>query len=213
MGLGAYMASALPQLAGNPGGGLTELFGSGRYVVGLLIVVGLLEVNVMNLYSAYMSTVTIFTGVRSMQRVTISTKFLLMASIMAIATAIAAITKDNFNVYFADLLSVLVYVLVPWSAINLADYYLVRKGRYSIDQMFALDGIYGRYQWKSIGVYVLSVLVQIPFASLSFYVGPIARLIGADLAWLPGLVIPGMLYCVIYTRESRDSAALSLPLE
>ncbi|HEY3653602.1 MAG TPA: cytosine permease [Steroidobacteraceae bacterium] len=213
MGLGAYMASALPQLAGNPGGGLTELFGSGRYVVGLLIVVGLLEVNVMNLYSAYMSTVTIFTGVRSMQRVTISTKFLLMASIMAIATAIAAITKDNFNVYFADLLSVLVYVLVPWSAINLADYYLVRKGRYSIDQMFALDGIYGRYQWKCIGVYVLSVLVQIPFASLSFYVGPIARLIGADLAWLPGLVIPGILYCVIYTRESRDSAALSLPLE
>ena len=201
MGLGAYMASALPQLAGNPGGGLTELFGSGRYVVGLLIVVGLLEVNVMNLYSAYMSTVTI------------STKFLLMASIMAIATAIAAITKDNFNVYFADLLSVLVYVLVPWSAINLADYYLVRKGRYSIDQMFALDGIYGRYQWKSIGVYVLSVLVQIPFASLSFYVGPIARLIGADLAWLPGLVIPGILYCVIYTRESRDSATLSLPLE
>jgi nucleobase:cation symporter-1, NCS1 family len=213
MGLGAYMAAALPQLAGNPGGGLTELFGSGRYVAGLLIVVGLLEVNVMNLYSAYMSTVTIFTGVRSMQRVSISTKFLLMASIMAIATAIAAITKDNFNVYFADLLSVLVYVLVPWSAINLADYYLVRKGRYSIDQMFALDGIYGRYQWKSIGVYVLSVLVQIPFASLSFYVGPLARRIGADLAWLPGLVIPGILYCVIYMRESRESAALSLPLE
>jgi NCS1 family nucleobase:cation symporter-1 len=148
-----------------------------------------------------------------MQRVTISTKFLLMALIMAIATAIAAITKDNFNVYFADLLAVLVYVLVPWSAINLADYYLVRKGRYSIDQMFVLDGIYGRSQWKSIGVYLLSILVQIPFASLSFYVGPLARLIGADLAWLPGLVIPGILYCFIYARDSHDSPALGLPLE
>src|SRR5258708_14485973 len=136
MGLGAYMASALPEPAGKPGRGLNELVGNGRYVVGLLIVLRLLEVNVINLYSAYMSTVTIFTGVRSMQRVTISTKFLLMALIMAIATAIAAITKDNFNVYFAHLLSLLVYVFVPWSAINLAHYYLCSKGRYSIDQMF-----------------------------------------------------------------------------
>ncbi|GAC1305137.1 MAG: cytosine permease [Steroidobacteraceae bacterium] len=205
MGLGAYMASVFPALAQSPGSGLAALFGGGRYLVGLLIVAGLLEVNVMTLYSAYMSTVTIFTGIRSMQSVSIATKFWWMLLIMMIATMIAVATKDKFNIYFADLLSMLVYVLVPWSAINLADYYWVRKGRYSIDQMFVLDGIYGRYQWKSIAVYLLSILIQIPFASLSFYVGPLARLIGADIAWLPGLVIPGVLHCVINFRESQRS--------
>jgi NCS1 family nucleobase:cation symporter-1 len=203
MGLGAYLAWDFPGLAGNPGRGLTDLFGSGRYVVGLLIVLGLLEVNVMNLYSAYMSTVTIFTGVRSMRRVAISIKFWLMALIMVIATAIAAITKENFGVYFADLLSILVYVLVPWSAINLVDYYVVRKGRYSIDQMFVVDGIYGRYQWKSMGIYLLGILIQIPFVSLSFYAGPLAQLMGADVAWLPGLVLPGVIYWRTHVRENE----------
>jgi len=93
-------------------------------------------------------------------------------------------------------LSVLVYTLIPWSAINLADYYFVCRGVYSIEHIFRLDGIYGRYRWRTIAVYLLSILVQIPFVSLSFYVGPLARLIGADIAWLPGLVVPAVLYCL-----------------
>ena len=203
MGLGAYMASALPDLAKHPGAGITELFGGGRYLVGLLIVVGLLEVNVMNIYSAYMSTVTIITGFRGMRHIGLKSKFSLMFAIVSIATVIAAVTRDRFNIYFADLLSVLVYVLVPWSAINLADYYFVRKGRYEIDQMFIPDGIYQRYQWKSIAIYVLSVIVQFPFVSLSFYVGPLARLVGADVAWLPGMTIPTILYCLAHTRDNN----------
>jgi hypothetical protein len=93
--------------------------------------------------------------------------------------------------------------LVPWSAINLADYYVVRKGEYSIDQMFRLDGIYGRYRWNSIGVCQLSILLQTRFMSLSFYVGPVARLIGTDIAWLPGLVIPAALYCFVETSQAQ----------
>jgi NCS1 family nucleobase:cation symporter-1 len=207
MGLGAYMASAFPQLGQHPGSGIAELFGRGRYLAGLLIVAGLLEVNVMNLYSAYMSTVTIFTGIRSMGRISVRGKFLSMLLLMAIATVIAAAAQDKFDVYFSDLLAALVYVLVPWSAINLADYYIVRKGRYSIDQMFRLDGIYGRYQWKSIAVYVLSVLVQVPFVSLSFFVGPLARAVGADIAWLPGLVVPTVVYCWMQPAKHAVPAA------
>ncbi|MDB6085403.1 MAG: cytosine permease [Gammaproteobacteria bacterium] len=207
MALGAYMACAFPLLGQHPGRGIAELFGRGRYVAGLLIVSGLLVVNVMNLYSAYMSTVTIFTGVRSMSRISVRSKFLAMLSLMVIATAIAAAARDKFDVYFSDLLAALVYVLVPWSAINLADYYIVRKGHYSIDQMFRLDGIYGRYQWKSIAVYVLSILVQVPFASLSFYAGPLARAVGADIAWLPGLIVPTVLYCLIQPDKHVVPAA------
>ncbi len=207
MSLGACMASVVPELAINPGRGLPQLFGGGTYLVGPLIVLGLLEVNVMSLYSAYMSSVTIFTGVRGMGRIGVPGKFFLMLLLISIATAVAAVTRDKFDVYFADLLSLLVYVLVPWSAINLADYYIVRKGRYSIEDMFTLDGIYGRYQWGAIGVYLVSILIQIPFMSMSFYTGALAHALGADIAWLPGLIVPTALYCVLPTQRTAKTSA------
>jgi nucleobase:cation symporter-1, NCS1 family len=203
MGFGAYIAFAYPNLAAHPGSGIAELFGRGRYLVSLLIAAGLLQVNVMNLYSAYMSTVTIVSGMRSMERITLPIKFLLMASLMAVATGIAIVARENFNLHFSDLLIAVVYVLVPWSAINLADYYLLRKGRYSIDEMFRRDGLYGNFQWSSITIYLLSIAVQIPFMRLSFYVGPLARLVGADVAWLPGTIIPTLLYYLIQKSRTR----------
>jgi NCS1 family nucleobase:cation symporter-1 len=200
MFLGAYLAASFPYLAAHAGIGIAQLFGRARYVVALLIIVNLLQVNVMNLYSAYMSSTTIVTGLRGMKRVALSYKLLVMSILMAAATAIALLTQNNFNAYFSDLLSMLVYTLIPWSAINLTDYYVVRGGVYNIEHIFRLDGIYGRYRWRTIGVYLLSVLVQAPFVSLSFYVGPIARLIGADLAWLPGTVVPAVVYWLIERR-------------
>jgi NCS1 family nucleobase:cation symporter-1 len=194
--LGAYLAASFPYLAAHAGLGIAQLFGRGRYLAAILIIINLLQVNVMILYSAYMSSTTIITGFRGMKRVALRYKLLVMTILMVIATVIALLTQDNFNAYFSDLLSVLVYTLIPWSAINLADYYFVCRGVYSIEHIFRLDGIYGRYRWRTIAVYLLSILVQIPFVSLSFYVGPLARLIGADIAWLPGLVVPAVLYCL-----------------
>ena len=43
-------------------------------------------------------------------------------------------------------------------------------------------------------IYAFTVVVQIPFMELSFYKGPIARIVGTDISWLPGLVIAGVLY-------------------
>jgi NCS1 family nucleobase:cation symporter-1 len=205
MGIGAYLAAWHPDLTGHSGTGISALFGQGRFVAAALIILNLLQVNVMVLYSAYMSTVTIVTGVRGMKRVALSTKLLVMTVLMLIATAIALLAQDSFDRYFSDLLALLVYVLIPWSAINLADYYIVRKGVYSIDQMFQMDGIYGRYRWKTLAVYAISVATQIPFMNLSFYAGPVARATGADMAWLPGLLAPAVLYCIV-ERPLREPA-------
>jgi nucleobase:cation symporter-1, NCS1 family len=194
MSLGAYLAASLPDFIGHSGVGISELFGNGRYVAAVLITLNLLQVNVMVLYSAYMSAATIVSGIRGMKRVPLSMKLFVMLLLMGIATTIAILTRDSFDRYFSDLLALLVYFLIPWSAINLADYYVVRKGAYSIEQMFLIDGIYGRFRWKTLGVYLVSIAAQIPFMNLSFYAGPVARLTGADMAWLPGTVIPTLLY-------------------
>lgn len=197
MMLGAYLAATFPYLAAHAGLGIAELFGAGRYVAAILVIMNLLQVNVMNLYSAYMSSTTIITGVRGMRRVGLTYKLAVMSILMVVATIIALATQTHFDAYFSDLLSALVYVLIPWSAINLTDYYIVRRGVYSIEHIFRIDGIYGRFRWSTIAVYLLTILVQVPFVKLSFYTGPLARLIGADIAWLPGLIVPGFLYWIV----------------
>jgi NCS1 family nucleobase:cation symporter-1 len=207
MALGAYMASAYPYLAAHPGVGMAELFGAGRRIAAFIIIFNLLQVNVMTLYSGYMSTVTIITGAHGMERVPLRLKFSLMAALLTVSTITALATQNNFGRYFSDLLAILLYVLVPWSAINLADYYLVRKGSYVIDQMFKVDGLYGPYRWKSIGVYLLSIVLQVPFMNLSFYIGPVARALGADIAWLPGTLIPTLLYVLVERSWPSTGAA------
>jgi nucleobase:cation symporter-1, NCS1 family len=207
MAFGAYIASIAPALGADPGSAIANIFGRWRPLAQLLVILGVLQGNVMNLYSAYMSTVTIYSGVKSMQRIGRLTKILLMAVIIIAATAISIWTQNDFQTYFADILSMMIYLLVPWSAINLADYYLVRHGHYVIADMFRTDGQYKAIRWDTIGVYLLGIACQVPFMSLSFYSGPIARWLAADFAWLPGLVVPTLVYV---TRERSLLAGAAL---
>jgi len=205
MCLGAYVAAMHGTIAKDPGTGLAGLFGGAAYPVRVLIAVGVLEGNVMNLYSAYMSSATIFTGVHGMTRLGFRSKFVLMFILIAVATLIAIVAQYRFDVYFGDMLNAMIYILVPWSSINLTDYYLVRKGRYAIKDLFRVDGIYGKYRWNVIAVYLVSIALQIPFMQLSFYSGFLARMIGADIAWVPGLIIPAILYLCV-ERPSKVAA-------
>jgi nucleobase:cation symporter-1, NCS1 family len=201
MAFGAYLAAAHPDIARDPGTGIAGLFGSGAPWVRVLIAIGVLQGNVMNLYSAYMSSATIFTGVRGMSRLGIGTKFLSMGLLIAAATLIAVLAQYRFDLYFGDMLSIMIYILIPWSSINLTDYYYVRKGHYAIMDFFRADGIYGRYRWRVIGVYIAGIALQIPFMQLSFFDGAIARLLGADISWIPGLIIPAILYALLERPE------------
>jgi nucleobase:cation symporter-1, NCS1 family len=197
MALGVYIGLAVPQLASSPGDAVAGIFGRARPVAGLLIIIGLIQGNVMNLYSAYMSTVTIVSGVRGMPSVSRRQKLLVMTVLIAIATGIAAVAKQNFDAYFGDVLGAMIYLLIPWSAINLADYYVVRKGQYNVGDMYRLTGIYGAYRWRTVAVYVIGILIQVPFMSLSFFKGSVANWLGSDFAWVPGLLVCAILYVAI----------------
>lgn len=67
---------------------------------------------------------------------------------------------------------------MPWTAINLVDYYLLAHGSYDIASFFRKDGgIYGYVNWLAIFCYVLGIIVEIPFMSTAIYTGPIARML------------------------------------
>lgn len=90
-------------------------------------------------------------------------------------------------------------MLIPWTAVNLVDYYLLRHGDYDIDSLFAKDGgVYGRFNWTAIACYVLGIALQIPFLSTTLWVGPIATSLGGvDISWLVGLAVICPLYYVL----------------
>jgi NCS1 family nucleobase:cation symporter-1 len=106
---------------------------------------------------------------------------------------------------------VLLVVLVPWTAINLIDFYAIHKGKYDINSIFKVDGgIYGRYNPQALLAYAIGIVVQIPFMNTPLYVGPISEHInGADLSWLVGLLITSPLYFWLANRDTAYKRRLS----
>lgn len=215
MSFGAYLASVDLNLTNDLGAAVVGVFTWGKLFARLIIVMAVLVGNVMNLYSAYMSTATIFAGLTHMRSIPKLTKLITMALVMTMATALAIVAQGHFDQYFGDTLSVMIYLLVPWSAINLADYYLVRKGKYNVDDMFHLNGQYGVFRWWTIATYAVSILAEVPFMSLSVFKGPLARILQADIAWAVGLVVGGVLYVVVerWQQSNPDHNSDQPPME
>lgn len=183
----------------------TSLFGPLRPMAQFMLIFGIIYGNGLNVYSAYMSSCTVVSGFNRMTQAGRGFKITLMILVMAAAVFTSFLSQGNFQGYFGNVLNIMIYLLVPWSAINLADFYFIRHGHYDIGAMFQLHGIYGAYRWRTIAVYVLSVIAEIPFMSLSFYKGAVTQWIGADIAWLPGLVVSAG--CYVLAERGRSMVA------
>jgi len=124
----------------------------------------------------------------------------------AVLCLIATIAySKSFTSAFTDALGVVLILLIPWSAINLADFYFVRKGHYDIDAIFDPNGVYGKVSLAGAVSFVLGFVAELPFANLGFWTGPVARqLDGGDLSWLVGIVVSGACYLVM-TRPVRST--------
>jgi NCS1 family nucleobase:cation symporter-1 len=131
--------------------------------------------------------------------------------LFGIALATALLGKASFLVNYEGFILLLLYVLVPWTAINLVDYYLLRHGEYDVASFLRPDGgIYGRVNAAAVTCYVLGILVQLPFVASPLYTGPIAHAIGGiDLSWIVGLVITSPAYYWLAKRsQAREAAPL-----
>ncbi len=188
----------------NQVGWLGDLAGSALVaaLIYALIVVGKLTVTCLNAYGSFMcaaTTVTAFTGrraVSSTARAVFVSAMLLLAAVIAIAA-----TADFLN-NFKNFVLLLLMVFTPWSAINLTDYYLVSKEKVDIPGLYDPDGRYGRWNAVAITTYAAGVLVQVPFLAQSLYTGPVTKALGgADISWIVGLLVPGVLYYVWANRR------------
>src|SRR5712691_117837 len=166
--------------------------------------------------NAYGGMLTVLTGIDSFKTIKTSRAWRVV-TIIALAIlwyAIGASISSSTSAVSAVLnsLTLMLYLLVPWTALNLVDYFFVRHGHYAITDIFRADGVYGAWGWRGLTAYFVGFACEIPFmvlppiAGLS-YTGyfPSHLTNGVDYSWLVGLVISGLVYLLL--SRSLDVAA------
>lgn len=203
MSLGVLLGAADP---GNPLGALNLLGPIGLAVL-LIFAVSSALINGVELYSAVMNALTVL---QSNFKLTITSRARVVTTLISggIATLIALLGQGDFMAMFDQFLTLLLYVLIPWSAINLVDYFIIRKGEYKVGDLFdETGGSYGK--WNAVGLwsYGLGLLTQMPFMITSLYTGPMAGpLQGIDIAWMVGFVATGVIFMVLHKAFAKNKA-------
>ncbi|QQE79281.1 cytosine permease [Alicyclobacillus sp. SO9] len=210
--LGVVLTLGIPKFLDNSSVNVAHLLGkgAGSILMYVIIVLGIIAVNVLNLYGAFMSMTTCTQAVIDI-KITRNVRSGFVIIMAVVATVLAVWGEGNFLTNFTDFILFLAYFLIPWTAINLVDFYFVRHGEYSIADIFKLDGIYGRYNWRTLTVYAIGVLVEIPFMNTTFYTGHLAKAMGgADISWIVGLVVSAPLYYIVMKgKAEREVVPLS----
>ena len=170
--------------------------------------------------NAYGAMLTVLTGIDSFKKVTTSRAWR-VAVIVALAViwyAIGAGISANAVSTVLDSLTLMLYLLVPWTALNLVDFFFVRHGHYAITDIFRVDGVYGAWGWRGLTAYLAGFAAEIPFMVLP----PIAGLSytgyfpshvtnGVDYSWLVGLAVSGLVYLLL--SRSLDVSAEQSAIE
>jgi NCS1 family nucleobase:cation symporter-1 len=209
MVLGAMVGAAAPK--GNLVAGLASLTRGIAPLVLVVFSIGVATANAMNLYCGALSTLTFGQTVfpRWVPRARARTITVLV--LFGLSLTGALLGKDSFLDNYTDFILLLLYVLVPWTAINLIDYYLLRHAQYDVPSFFRQDGgIYGRVNGVAVQWYLIGIVVQLPLVSTPLYTGPLARALGGvDLSWIVGLALTGPGY---YWQARRSMARRSAQL-
>jgi len=212
--LGAWLATSLgatDALVALRDAGDTVFGGLGS-LLAILSVLALVATMGINAYSAMLSTVTAVDSVRTLK----PSRNLRIITITVLAVLWAAAAKvfggDAISALFNSLI-VMLYLLVPWTAINLVDYFFVRKGRYAILDLLTPSGIYGAWGKRGLIAYVIGLASMTPFIVIPGWVtGPGATAIeGADISAIIGLAVSAGVYLLL--SRSIDRAVESTAVE
>lgn len=194
--VGAWMATRLKvsdALTGIYNAGNSSIAHTGTILL-VVAVLALVATMGINAYSGMLSVITIIDSFRPVEsghkvRVTVIVGLTVVWFVLGIVLSNATTALNNS-------LIIMLYLLAPWTSVNLIDFYAVRHGKFAITDFFTPSGIYGRWGKQGIACYLIGILVEIPFMYIpSVYESPGAHwLNGVDISWILGLFVAGGLY-------------------
>ncbi len=201
--LGAWLATRMGASDGLvalrlAGDGLLPGFGS---VLAAASIGGLMATIAMSGYSAMLTAMTSLDCVRP----TLPSrrfKAAMVAGLAILWTTIALLAGGEAVTWVNALLVVILYGLAPWSAVNLIDYFLLRRGRYSLRDLFTPRGVYGAWGARGLIAYGAGFAASLPFfTAANVYTAPLAaRLGGVDIGWLVSLAVASVTYGLVSLR-------------
>ncbi len=175
-------------------------------VVLIVATLGLVSVTALNMYGG---SLTLISAVDSFRKVrpTLGLRVITVGLTAALSLIGAFAATKNFLGNFNNFLLLILYLFIPWTAVNLVDYYIVRRGHYAIAEIFNPRGLYGRWGWRGIVSYLVGFAAMVPFFNVgTLFEGPAAKALGgADISFFVGLPIAGILYYAL--SRSVDVAA------
>jgi nucleobase:cation symporter-1, NCS1 family len=212
--VGAYLAALLPKLT--IVGAVGQI--SGKWAL-VIMAFSLLNANTFNAYTGsfqILSAASMFTRLwRRVRAESVIVRVIPFLAVLAAGTVIACYGYQQFVTNLSNFLDDLLILLIPWSAVNLADYFWVRRGEYDVASFFTPDGIYGKFAWRGLLAYLIGLGAELPFVYQPDYTGPlVSSLGGADISWLVGWVVAAgvYLYLASGTRQPTRGRPAAAPV-
>jgi len=198
--LGAVMSAAMP--GADPITAFRDaadnLFPGYGLIVMIALLLGALSIMSLNQYGGSLTMISIrdsFKPIVPTRRIRVVTILAMSVIAWSIATFVGV---DRFDMFYGNTLIFLAYLFTPWTAINLADYFFVRKGLYVIGEIFNPRGIYGRWGWRGQTAYAIGIVAMIPFMVTDPFTGfGAAALGGVDYSLFIGLAVSGIAYLLL----------------
>jgi nucleobase:cation symporter-1, NCS1 family len=201
---GTIPSRASPLAPASPVSYLAGLLPGVAWLAVIVLVLGTVAGATVNLYSSVLTGLAI--GSRSGGAAPAPVvRGIAAGVIMAVAGFLASGTSVRLLIDITDLAAPLVYLVIPWSAINLVDYYLVHRGRYDVRALFLSRGRNRDVNWRAMLAFLAGVAAEVPFADSVYplFEGPVATAWnGLDISWLVGFIVAGALYYLARPHRS-----------
>jgi NCS1 family nucleobase:cation symporter-1 len=199
--LGAYLAALLPSLG--PVAAIGKI--SGKWAL-VMLALSLINSDTLNAYTGAFQVLALGNMWRRFKSVSVMLRVVPFLCVMAVGVLVALIGYAHFVSNLSNFLDVLLTIFIPWSAVNLTDYFLVRRGNYDVTAFFIPDGVYGKFAWRGLLAYAVGLAAQWPFVSQPDYVGPlVSHLGGADISWLVGFFVSAVVYLILVVSSAPET--------
>ena len=155
--------------------------------------------------NAYGGMLTVVTMIHSFSPVKLGRKIrvVVIVALAVVWLLISALINESAIGVVFSALTLMLYVLVPWTSVNLVDYFWVRKGQYAIADLFTPKGVYDSWGRRGLIAFAIGFLAEVPFMIVPpifdwSYTGPLAQALGGvDIAWAVGLVVSAIVYLAL----------------
>jgi NCS1 family nucleobase:cation symporter-1 len=205
--IGAYLAALLPALG--PVAAIGRVSGPWALAV---MAFSLVNAGTFNAYTGAFQVLAIGSMWRRFRPESVAVRVIPFVVVMMAGVVTALAGWQAFVTNLGNFLDVLLVVFIPWSAVNITDYFAVRHGDYHVPSFFDARGAYGRLAWRGLLAYAIGLAAEWPFVSQPGYAGPLAgKLGGADISWVAGWIIPAAIYLVLARAGKRATGGLAAP--